>query len=337
MQVVEGVTCLPSCKEQQAPRTDPNASIWILPKLPSLQRSERKWNNPRLIPGDFTFLQEWCMDSGSLPQTEERCMFQPAWKYSLVCYSFSVYPWPLSPESSITVEYSVKVLRLNVWTVEELLKKPYRTNEAGAGNSWHQPAAHPGVPPCTSGKQLEGARVSQVNSVVLSSLHIRQWIPRHLVSHVDSFFRCSFQPARLFLSCRADKPSEVIKSRCGSCLPSLMSVHCPVFRLPLGRKHLLLPMMKTVSGDLMGCLFLLFLKSCFLTTRRIYLASPSLSSNSIGWVLFWVLATPGALPSPEYGITAFILPTVLVIIFFILWLRKLRHRALNCPRSPDEY
>lgn len=182
-----------------------------------------------------------------------------------------------------------------------------------------------------------GARVSQVNSVVLSSLHIRQWIPRHLVSHVDSFFRCSFQPARLFLSCRADKPSEVIKSRCGSCLPGLMSVHCPVFRLPLGRKHLLLPMMKTVSGDLMGCLFLLFLKSCFLTTRRIYLASPSLSSNSIGWVLFWVLATPGALPSPEYGITAFILPTVLVIIFFFLWLRKLRHRALNCPWSPDGY
>lgn len=96
------------------------------------------------------------MDSGSLPRTEERCMFQPAWKYSLVCYSFSVYPWHLSPESSITVEYSVKVLRLNVWTVEELLKKPYGTNEAGAGNSWHQPAAHPGVPPCTSGKQLEG-------------------------------------------------------------------------------------------------------------------------------------------------------------------------------------
>lgn len=156
MQVIEGITCIPSCKEQKTPRSDPNASIWILPKLPSLQRSKRKWNNPRLIPGDFAFLQDWCMDSGSLPQTEERYIFQPTWKCSVVCYSFSVHPWPLSPESSITVKCSVKDLRLNLWTVEELLKKPSRTKEAAAGNSWHQPAAHPGVPPCTSGKQLEG-------------------------------------------------------------------------------------------------------------------------------------------------------------------------------------
>ena len=96
------------------------------------------------------------MDSGSLPQTEERRIFQPAWKRSVGCCGFSVHPWPLSPESSITVKCSVKDLRLNLWTVEELLKKPSRTKEAAAGNSWHQPAAHPGVPPCTSGKQLEG-------------------------------------------------------------------------------------------------------------------------------------------------------------------------------------
>lgn len=70
---------------------------------------------------------------------------------TVVCYSFSVASLfvrgPCPPESSSAVKCSMKVLRWNLWTVEELLKKPCRANEAAAGNSWQQPAARPGVPP----------------------------------------------------------------------------------------------------------------------------------------------------------------------------------------------
>ena len=57
-----------------------------------------------------------------------------------------------------------------------------------------------------------------------------------------------------------------------------MGVHCPVFTLPLGKKHhLLLIMKKTKSYDLTGCLFLLFIQNSFVATWITYSASQSLS------------------------------------------------------------
>lgn len=44
MQVAEGVTCIPTYREQKAPKIEQNPSIRILHKLHGLQRSKRKVN-----------------------------------------------------------------------------------------------------------------------------------------------------------------------------------------------------------------------------------------------------------------------------------------------------
>lgn len=109
-QIVDGVTCTPSYREQKAPEIEQNASIQILHKLPRLRRSKRKTNeinilSPRALPS----LEEGCKDSGCLPQTAK--MFQPTLKYPDVYWGFSAASplWMSSSPLSVALLVSVQL------------------------------------------------------------------------------------------------------------------------------------------------------------------------------------------------------------------------------------